>query len=113
MGIVKNYNAHLLFTFYSFSIASTASFTYLSPTSSAAHETESGQLNNCCAHMKKRGSRCLRYALFMQSDLLADYLAKKRFEGKHYNVVILHAAKKLVRLIFALKKSSQPYIANS
>jgi hypothetical protein len=28
----------------------------------------------------------------------AAYLAKKRAEGKHYNVAISHAAKKLVRL---------------
>ena len=40
----------------------------------------------------------------------AAYLAKKRSEGKHYNVAISHAAKKLVRLIFALEKSRLPYI---
>ena len=34
---------------------------------------------------------------------------KKRAEGKHYNVAISHAAKKLVRLIFALQRSGQPY----
>jgi transposase len=39
----------------------------------------------------------------------AAYLAKKRAEGKHYNVAISHAAKKLVRIIFALEKSGQPY----
>ena len=39
----------------------------------------------------------------------ADYLAKKRAEGKHYNIAISHAAKKLVRLIFAMEKSRQPY----
>ena len=39
----------------------------------------------------------------------AAYLAKKRAEGKHYNVAIFHAAKKLVRLIFSLEKSRQPY----
>ena len=37
------------------------------------------------------------------------YLAKKRAEGKHYNVALSHAAKKLVRLIFAMEKSRQPY----
>ena len=77
---------------------------------------QSGQLNNCYAHMEKRGSRYLRYALFtatksvcMWNPVFADYLAKKRSEGKHYNVAISHAAKKLVRLIFALQKSGQPY----
>ena len=81
---------------------------------------QSGQLNNCYAHMEKRGSRYLRYALFNATKfvcnwnpLFADYLAKKRSEGKHYNVAISHAAKKLVRLIFALQKSGQPYIAKS
>ena len=37
------------------------------------------------------------------------YLAKKRAEGKHYNVALSHATKKLVRLIFAMEKSRQPY----
>ncbi|MEG1525863.1 MAG: hypothetical protein RR475_12740, partial [Clostridia bacterium] len=39
----------------------------------------------------------------------AAYLANKRAEGKHYNVAISHAAKKLVRLIYALEKSREPY----
>jgi transposase len=79
---------------------------------------QSGQLSNCYAHMEKRGSRYLRYALFNATKfvcnwnpLFADYLAKKRSEGKHYNVAISHATKKLVRLIFALQKSGQPYSA--
>ena len=70
--------------------------------------------------MEKRGSRYLRYALFnvtklvcMWCPVFTDYLAKKRAEGKHYNVAISHAAKKLVRLIFALQKSGQPYIAKA
>jgi hypothetical protein len=29
--------------------------------------------------------------------------------GKHYNVAISHAAKKLVRLIYAMEKSGKPY----
>ncbi len=77
---------------------------------------QSGQLNNCYAHMEKRGSRYLRYALFNTTKyvcywnpVFAEYLAKKRSEGKHYNVAISHAAKKLVRLIFAMQKSGQPY----
>ena len=79
---------------------------------------QSGKLNNCYAHMEKRGSRYLRYALFNATKFVcnwcpsfADYLAKKRSEGKHYNVAISHAAKKLVRLIFAMQKSGQPYSA--
>ena len=77
---------------------------------------QSGQLNYCYPHMEKRGSRYLRYALFnatkyvcLWDPAFAAYLAKKRAEGKHYNVAISHAAKKLVRLIFAMEKSGQPY----
>ena len=77
---------------------------------------QSGQLKNCYPHMEKRGSRYLRYALFnatkyvcLWNPTFSTYLAKKRAEGKHYNVAISHAAKKLVRLIFAMEKSRQPY----
>lgn len=77
---------------------------------------QSGQLTNCYAHMEKRGSRYLRYAIFNAAKFVclwdttfAAYLAKKRAEGKHYNVAISHAAKKLVRLIYALEKSGEPY----
>ena len=77
---------------------------------------QSGQLKNCYPHMEKRGSRYLRYALFnaarhvcIWDPTFAAYLAKKRAEGKHFYVAISHAAKKLVRLIFALEKSGQAY----
>ncbi|MCM0760628.1 IS110 family transposase [Sporomusa sphaeroides DSM 2875] len=77
---------------------------------------QSGQLKNCHAHMEKRGSRYLRYAIFnatkfvcLWDPIFAAYLARKRAEGKHYYVAISHAAKKLVRLIYALKKSGEPY----
>ena len=77
---------------------------------------QSGKLANAYPHMEKRGSRYLRYALFNATRFVcnwdpsfAAYLAKKRSEGKHYNVAISHAAKKLVRLIFALMKSGKAY----
>ncbi len=77
---------------------------------------QSGQLKNCYPHMEKRGSRYLRYALYNAAQYVcywdpafAAYPAKKRTEGKHYNVALSHAAKKLVRLIFALEKYRQPY----
>ena len=77
---------------------------------------QSGQLTNCYSHMEKRGSRYLRYAIFnatkyvcIHDPTFAAYLAKKRAEGKHYNVAISHAAKKLVRLIYAMEKTQQPY----
>jgi transposase len=77
---------------------------------------QSGQLTNCYAHMEKRGSKYLRYALYNAAKYVckwyktfANYLAKKRAEGKHYNVALSHVVKKLVRLIFALEKSHLPY----
>ncbi len=79
---------------------------------------QSGQLSlsGTYSHMEKRGSRYLRYALYnatkyvcLWDPTFATYLAKKRAEGKHYNVAISHATKKLVRLIYAMEKSRQPY----
>ena len=77
---------------------------------------QSGRLTNGYAHMEKRGSRYLRYAIFNAAKYVclwepsfAAYLAKKRAEGKHYNVAVSHAAKKLVRLIYAMEKSRQPF----
>ena len=78
---------------------------------------QSGQLKNCYPHMENRGSRYLRYALYNAAKYVCQwdptfsaYLAKKRAEGKHYNVAISHAVKKLVRLIFAMEKSGVPYL---
>ena len=78
---------------------------------------QSGQLTNCHSHMEKRGSRYLRYALYNATKYVCHwdtsfriYLEKKRSEGKHYNVALSHATKKLVRLIFALEKSKKAYL---
>lgn len=78
---------------------------------------QSGQLDGAYAHMEKRGSRYLRYALYNAAKYVchwdptfAEYLAKKRAEGKHYNVAISHAVKKLVRVIYHLERSNQQYI---
>ena len=79
---------------------------------------ESGKLKatGTYAHMEKRGSRYLRYALFNAAKFVcnwepsfAAYLAKKRAEGKHYNVAVSHAAKKLARLIYALQTSGRTF----
>ena len=81
---------------------------------------QSGQLDNCYAHMEKRGSRYLRYALYNATKYVCHwdesfglYLAKKRAEGKHYNVALSHATKKLVRMIYAMEKSGQAYIKSA
>ena len=81
---------------------------------------QSGKLDNCYAHMEKRGSRYLRYALYNATKYVCHwdesfgiYLAKKRSEGKHYNVALSHATKKLVRTIYAMEKSRQAYIKSA
>ena len=78
---------------------------------------QSGQLDGAYSHMEKRGSRYLRYALYNAAKYVchwdstfAEYLAKKRAEGKHYNVALSHAVKKLVRVIYHLEKTNQQYI---
>ena len=78
---------------------------------------QSGQLESSYSHMEKRGSRYLRFALINAAkyvchwdETFGTYLQKKISEGKHYNVAITHAAKKLVRLIYAMEKSGKPYI---
>ena len=78
---------------------------------------QSGQLDGAYSHMEKRGSRYLRYALYNAAKYVcnwdptfAEYLAKKRAEGKHYNVAISHAVKKLIRVIYHLEKTNQQHI---
>jgi hypothetical protein len=77
---------------------------------------QSGKLDNAYSHMEKRGSKYLRYALFNATKFVcnwdntfAEYLAKKRSEGKHYNVAISHACKKLVRVIYHLETTGETY----
>lgn len=78
---------------------------------------QSGHFESSHSKMEKRGSRYLRYALFNATKFVcnwdstfSEYLAKKRAEGKHYNVAISHAAKKLVRVIYHLETTGQLYI---
>ena len=77
---------------------------------------QSGQLTSSYAHMEKRGSRYLRYALFNAAiyvchwdSVFKAYLSKKRAEGKHYYVAISHACKKLVRVIYRMQLTGEPY----
>ena len=79
---------------------------------------QSGQLTSSYAHMEKRGSRYLRYALFNAAQYVCiwdptfkAYLAKKRAEGKHYYVAVNHACKKLVRVIYKMQLTGEPYRA--
>ena len=75
---------------------------------------QSGQMDNCHSRMEKRDSRYLQYALFNATIYVCTweptfkaYLAKKRAEGKHYNVALSHATKKLVRTIYAMEKNRE------
>lgn len=77
---------------------------------------QSGMMESSYSHMEKRGSKYLRYALIEATKCVciwdptfAAYLEKKRGEGKHYNVAISHAAKKLVRTIYAMEKTGERY----
>ena len=81
---------------------------------------QSGQLTSTYAKMEKRGSRYLRYALINATKYVCvweptfrAYLAKKRAEGKHYNVAVSHAAKKLVRLIYHLETTGETYVSKT
>ena len=42
-------------------------------------------------------------------DVQISYLTKKHAEEQHYNIALSHAAKKLVRVIYAMEKSKRPY----
>lgn len=81
---------------------------------------QSGKLASSHAKMVKRGSKYLRYALFnaakqvcIRDDTFSAYLAKKRAEGKAYNVAVSHAAKKLTRVLFHLVKTNQSFMRQS
>ena len=81
---------------------------------------QSGQLYSSHAKMEKRGSRYLRWALLNAAKYVcyweptfSAYLEKKRSEGKHYNVAISHAAKKLVRLLYHLEINNESYMPTS
>ncbi len=77
---------------------------------------QSGQLDSSRSHMEKRGSRYLRYALFNATKFVckwdesfAIYLGRKMSEGKHYNVAISHATKKLIRTIYRMEITGEAY----
>lgn len=77
---------------------------------------QSGKYTPASGTMVKRGSPYLRWALLMaarstivNNPNFATYYQKKVSEGKHYNVICSHVAKKLVRMIFALLKKNTAY----
>ena len=81
---------------------------------------ESGNYKASHSVMVKRGSSYLRWAMFqaarlvaMRDKTFADYLAKKRSEGKHFNVAISHVSKKLLRTIFYMLKHNEKFVPQS
>ena len=81
---------------------------------------QSGQMTSNHAKMVKRGSKHLRYAIFNAAKYVCHwdghfglYLAKKRSEGKAYNVAVSHAAKKLTWVISHLVKTNQPFTSQA
>ena len=77
---------------------------------------QSGQLDSSYSHMEKRGSKYLRYALFNATKFVCKwdgsfgiYLGRKISEGKHYNVAVSHATKKLLRTIYRMELTGEAY----
>ena len=77
---------------------------------------QSGKDTPASGPMVKRGSPKLRWALLMaarstivHNPNIAIYYQKKLSEGKHYNVICSHIAKKLVRILYSLLKKNTPY----
>ena len=75
---------------------------------------QSGNFTSSKAKMDKRGSRYLRYALFISAQYVSmwcpvfkDYYQKKRSKGKHYFVALSHVAKKLISIIYHLQKTGE------
>ena len=70
--------------------------------------------------MVKRGSSYLRWAIMqaarlvsMRDQTFADYLDKKRVEGKHFAVAISHVSKKLIRVIYYLLITGKDFVPQS
>lgn len=78
---------------------------------------ESGEFVGTKNHLSKRGSRYLRWALWIAADrarmfdpVFGDYYAKKRAEGKCHKVAISAVARKLCNTIFAVLTNDTQYV---
>lgn len=78
---------------------------------------QSGKYNASKTPMVKRGSTYLRWAIMqaarlvsMRDTTFAAYMAKKRSEGKHFNVARSHVGKKLIRVIYSLLKNNTAFV---
>ena len=78
---------------------------------------ESGEFVGSRAHMSKRGSPYLRWALWIAADrarmydpALRAYYARKRSEGKCYKVAMSAVVRKLVSVICAVMRDGAAYV---
>lgn len=78
---------------------------------------QSGKYNASKTPMVKRGSAYLCWAIMQASRLVsmrdatfATYMAKKRAEGKHFNIAQSHVGKKLIRVIYSLLKNNTAFV---
>ena len=68
------------------------------------------------AHVSKRGSSYLRWALVQAADharrrdpYFGDYYEAKRAQGKHHYVALIAVARKLCAVFLALMREGRPY----
>lgn len=90
----------------------------LAYTGMAPSKYESGGFHSTHCKMEKRGSPYLRHTMFIAARLVAQnvpeykaYLEKKLAEHKPYKVALSHVAKKLLRLLYRLGTTGEPYLA--
>jgi len=81
---------------------------------------QSGNYKATNTPMVKRGSTYLRWAIMqaartvsMRDITFANYLHKKRCEGKHYCVAINHVGKKLTRVIYYLMMTNTAFVSQT
>ena len=78
--------------------------------------TESGKYKATNKSISKKGSRYLRYALYQVAKVIwrfdpsfNKYYQKKQSENKHYYVILGHIQTKVVKVIYSVLKTNQPY----
>lgn len=79
---------------------------------------QSGQMDRT-GHLVKRGSSLLRKTIWNYAFLslrfiptINDFYHKKRAEGKHHKVVLIHVCRKLLRMIYHLEFYQEDYNDN-
>lgn len=80
---------------------------------------ESGDFKGTKNHISKRGSKYLRWALWIAADrarmfdpVFKEFYEKKRAEGKCHKIAVCATARKLCNTIFAVLRDDKPYTVN-